>query len=167
MVGKKLNKEKHSATIKAHRNTLSNSLWCLVVYTIALLVLISCGHHPQHQDSEFLSLIKKFETLSKKSAIYIGMEFVEGFEGAKVGECSTGDKKIRISRRFWEYSSDIQREFLIFHELGHCLLLRHDHTNETYEDVYNCPKSIMNAYISTDYCYELYEEELYNELFNN
>lgn len=48
-----------------------------------------------------------------------------------IGQCLTyedGFKTINIDKAFWSESSDIEKEFLIYHELGHCLLER-PHTN--------------------------------------
>lgn len=47
-----------------------------------------------------------------------------------VGLCSThGEKEIQIDRDFWERSSDLNRELIVFHELGHCFLDRR-HSNQ-------------------------------------
>lgn len=50
------------------------------------------------------------------------------------GQCavnnSTGTKTIRIDPVFWESATTLEKEFLIFHELGHCYLDRR-HLDET------------------------------------
>jgi len=44
------------------------------------------------------------------------------------GQCattaSTGIRTVRVNREFWDSASPADREFLIFHELGHCVLER-------------------------------------------
>lgn len=41
------------------------------------------------------------------------------------GQCAQGTAKtLRIDSEFWQGSTHLQREFLVFHELGHCLLDR-------------------------------------------
>ncbi len=48
-----------------------------------------------------------------------------------IGRCLTyedGSKVINIDKEFWDNSSNLEKEFLIFHELGHCLLER-SHNN--------------------------------------
>ncbi len=41
-----------------------------------------------------------------------------------LGQCFTNSKEIIIDRGYWDGLSEIDREFLIFHELGHCYLDR-------------------------------------------
>jgi hypothetical protein len=43
----------------------------------------------------------------------------------------------------WTKAQDLEKETLIFHELGHCLLGRTGHKNDLFGD--KSPKSIMNA----------------------
>lgn len=53
-----------------------------------------------------------------------------------VGECwfgGHGPNEIRIDQQFWNEASDIDREFVVFHELGHCYLDR-DHTEASTSD---------------------------------
>ena len=45
----------------------------------------------------------------------------------KVGQCLTynnGSRQINIDKNYWKASDEMEREFLIFHELGHCFLSR-------------------------------------------
>lgn len=62
-----------------------------------------------------------------------------------VGRCLTyedGSKVINIDRVFWNNSTDLEKEFLIYHELGHCLLER-SHTNV--KNQRGVCQSIMNS----------------------
>ncbi len=45
------------------------------------------------------------------------------------GDCLMSAKRVRISKKYWDLSTEGQREHLIYHELGHCLLYRH-HTDK-------------------------------------
>jgi Zn-dependent peptidase ImmA (M78 family) len=62
-----------------------------------------------------------------------------------LGQCksySDGSKQIIIDQPFWESASDIEREYVVFHELGHCLLNRsHDDSKDSNG---NC-QSIMQS----------------------
>lgn len=56
-------------------------------------------------------------------------------------------KQITIDINSWERFDESSREWLIFHELGHCELGR-NHKNEVFENGY--PKSIMKSQIPYD-----------------
>lgn len=69
-----------------------------------------------------------------------------------------------IDRQFWIRASDLSREFIVFHELGHCSLFR-DHREDAYQN--GLCKSIMrsglgdcrdqyNIYTRADYLNELF-----------
>lgn len=61
-------------------------------------------------------------------------EIVEITEDGVAGTCSFGShtpKHIEIDATFWNQSSDLFKEFVVFHELGHCVLLR-GHTEDTH-----------------------------------
>lgn len=86
-----------------------------------------------------------------------------------VGQClsyTDGSKEVRIDEDKWIRSSALIKEFLLFHELGHCLLNR-DHLNDKNEDG-SC-KSIMHA--SANSCRNTYSEasrkEYLDELFGS
>lgn len=68
---------------------------------------------------------------------------------------------IEVQPENWKEITEIQREFLIYHELSHALYGA-NHDNEMLSN--GCPKSIMNAYLQEDDCYErmtsYYIEEL-------
>lgn len=85
------------------------------------------------------------------------------------GQCQTytdGNKAVVIDETYWNKSSDLKREFIIFHELGHCILNRghHDEANENGRCV-----SIMNsgsAGCELSYT-EKNREAFFDELFSN
>lgn len=52
-------------------------------------------------------------------------------EGNAIGYCiiSGSSRIVIINRGYWNVASEIERELLIFHELGHCILnMEHDET---------------------------------------
>lgn len=85
------------------------------------------------------------------------------------GQCQTytnGSKAIVIDESYWNKVSALKREFLVFHELGHCILNR-DHLDDSNTDG-SC-FSIMNsggAACSLNYN-SLTKETLLEELFTN
>lgn len=62
------------------------------------------------------------------AAAQIAGEIITIQEEQVVGQCSvntsTGEKILRIDKTYWTKATAMQREFLIFHELGHCFLDR-------------------------------------------
>jgi len=55
-------------------------------------------------------------------------------EEGVAGQCSYASHRpnhIVIDRQFWMNSSDLYKEFVVFHEIGHCFLLR-DHREDQY-----------------------------------
>ena len=70
--------------------------------------------------------------------------------------------EIKIDRTDYALLSNVRREALLFHELGHCLLNR-VHDDDTYDD--GRPKSLMNKYIIGEYYYSSYYDEYMRELF--
>lgn len=89
-------------------------------------------------------------------------------ENGVVGTCQYGHHihHVTIDRPFWETASAARKEMVVFHELGHCVLLK-GHT-ETYNNEGIC-LSLMNsgtvdcfvAYNSTNRDY--YIDELFSE----
>ena len=83
-----------------------------------------------------------------------------------VGVCieySNGLKEILLRESSWQNLSDLSREILVFHELGHCDdALDRDHIDATYRGY---DLSIMNSLLinPTDYVryYDEYQEELF------
>lgn len=54
--------------------------------------------------------------------------------GGLVGICAnTAERQIVIDRNFWDRSSTLSKELIVFHELGHCFLDR-GHSNEKRTD---------------------------------
>jgi hypothetical protein len=70
--------------------------------------------------------------------------------------------QIMIQSEQWRTSSDMQREQLMFHELGHCLLRRqHDETTSPN----GTPMSIMYPFLVPEHTYETFRDEYIKELF--
>ncbi len=68
---------------------------------------------------------------------------------------------INISLQYWRYLSETEREMLLFHEMGHCILDRR-HNDNIENGVY---KSLMATYIFGPDVYLLYRSQYLSELF--
>ncbi|MEL6987291.1 MAG: hypothetical protein AAGK97_05625 [Bacteroidota bacterium] len=94
---------------------------------------------------------------------------IEDIEGANIaGQCSYSSHRpnhVTIDVNFWNRYSDRLREFVVFHELGHCDLLR-GHREDVFVNLGTCV-SIMRS--GTGNCIDNYHtqtRELYlDELF--
>jgi len=85
------------------------------------------------------------------------------------GQCQTfegGLSAVIISPSYWNSIEGLQREFLVYHELGHCILAR-DHLDEPNAD--GTCKSLMSS--GSEDCFLNYnnrtKEEYLEELFTN
>jgi len=148
---------------------------------LMLIVLVGCG---KSIDDYFL---KKAKDVKQSESDPIFREFVESFsidykvnvtvpvvlrsiDSQYAGVCikySNGYKEVQINNLYWNNLSIEQKEQLIYHELGHCVLNR-GHDNSLMPSNPDCPKSIMRSYMFSRYeienCYlpnyNYYKEEL-------
>lgn len=71
--------------------------------------------------------------------------------------------EVRINTRYWKRYTELERDELIQHELGHCLLFR-GHREDKFSD--GSPKSIMFPVMMREYIlmqrYEYYIHELFD-----
>lgn len=91
-----------------------------------MLVLVACG---KAQYEGFESYVTSFEKEARARgrhvAVSTNIQFVDTQEVS--GKCTIGPLNIRditVLRQQWEILSDVKRELLLFHELGHCELGR-------------------------------------------
>ncbi len=85
-----------------------------------------------------------------------------------IGKCSYSyhdPKKVTVDLEFWSSASDLYKEFIVFHELGHCYLGR-DHLEESFPNG-RCI-SIMRSGLGD--CWDFYngrtQKEYVDELFD-
>jgi len=88
-------------------------------------------------------------------------------DGAVIGKCSSSasSKKISIDSYYWKTANRLERELVVFHELGHCFLGR-DHLDTAKQDgsctslmhsgLTNC-KSNYNSLTRETYLDELFK----------
>lgn len=90
--------------------------------------------------------------------------FVPSFNGQTfIATCTQYYQKptIHISEAQWSNKSEIEKEIIMFHELGHCLLLKGH--NETV--IQSIPTSIMFPIQLDEGIYEPRRQDYLNELF--
>lgn len=148
-----------------------------------LVLLMSCSKdlgifekQYSNVDEELWSHYAEFEIEAEKRGfsfdldnLSIGGEIAEIDENGVAGTCQYGsaiNNHVTIDETFWLRSSNLIREFVVFHELGHCALLRgHDES----QNAQGLCLSIMRSGLGT--CRDAYSIEnrdaYLDELFEN
>lgn len=147
-----------------------------ILIIVSTLLLASCGQLDNIKDPRpilttneaFKPYIKRFESFYGKSIGDIPVNFAT-LNNDFVGACNvwgSGHKNIEVDFNHWNTLNESQKEILIFHELGHCVL-ELDHVKSSNNE---CPKSIMRANLfnvwEIDSCYTFNYENYINELFS-
>lgn len=98
----------------------------------------------------FKLYIKNFENKYnvKVNTIFEFANLTETKEFKMIGKCNILFDIISIDKESWFQLNNIEKEWLIFHELGHCHFYL-DHFDEL--DNKGCPKSIMHSFITEFY----------------
>ena len=85
-----------------------------------------------------------------------------------LGQCFRNEdkpRKVIVDRDYWEEANEMEKQFLIFHELGHCFLDR-NHLDQTFQGTNICISIMHSTPQACDF--ELTEEnreEYLDELF--
>ena len=155
---------------------LMKSLWYLSLLVLSV-VIVSCNDDGLDYDNvnpELQPYIDRFveEAALRDIVIDIDDELFEAhigtiLESGVLGQCRLtpdGEQQIVIHSPYWNQIDDIDKEYVVFHELGHCLIGR-GHTNETDIDG-NCASIMQTGEGACNKFYTLSNrEELINELF--
>jgi hypothetical protein len=122
-------------------------------------------------DPEFLPFVQSFERRWGKTVDDIPVNFGNVQDKGTAAACFyqlDGRREIVVSKYYWEHfkvAAPRSLEFIIWHELGHCVLLRkHTHSTMTYQNK-TIPTSLMFPsvfYHQLDELKEYYTEELFN-----
>lgn len=108
---------------------------CTACVTMKLTTGYHYGTDPKI-DSEVAPYLLEFMDEAHKRYVYpdgsdLVIQILPMNQHPIVGKCFYANgiegPYIMLDQKFWSYSSDTSRKILVFHELGHCLLLR-DHS---------------------------------------
>lgn len=158
-------------------NTMKKALqYSLILMSIALVSCDKSSDDGQYIATELQQYFDQFEVEASRYNVDVEIDdldisgYVENIRGnGTVGQCkiySDGMQEVVIDEGYWDRIGDEQKEFLVFHELGHCILGRDHDDTVLVEDI--C-KSIMRSGL-TD-CNIIYDDnsrEMYlKELFEN
>jgi hypothetical protein len=147
--------------------------YLLKIIILLALATSSCGkvRHSNLRALEFVTYLQKFESEAIKRNKHLEInelviEIVKDLPDSAIGLCEVGGNepaKISLKRSYWDTASDLDKEQLIFHELGHCVLLRY-HDNKSLSN--KNPASIMSSYHFSGQIYNGNRTYYLDELFS-
>jgi hypothetical protein len=129
---------------------------------------------------ELVSYLNEFQKQAKLhhtsvDSSHLVMRFSE-MSDSMLAYCSqsTNGPTVVVKGSWWNDVGNSDRESVVFHELGHCLLhLTHDNSTENAYDYFGSslykqgfPSSVMNKYHFSAYTYQLNRETYIDRLFN-
>lgn len=111
-----------------------------ILLSIILLIWTGCRENPQKEiiiPSEFQEYVDRFIAEGAVRGYEIDfsdtgllIEFRDAVDTESGGVCFLGRHHIQIEKFYWDNANDLEKEGVIFHELGHCELDRL-HRNDT------------------------------------
>jgi hypothetical protein len=151
------------------------SLAVVIIYSI--LGWSKFTNSPIYVDREFRPFFNDFKNDAKKYNVSLNLYklriyFVPTLPDTVAARCFLRTNTVQLAENVWQILSTAQKKALIYHELGHCLLLR-DHVSDgiLYPSTTSnelCPVSVMYPTIDPMIaCYDEFEEMYIRELFTN
>lgn len=124
------------------RKLLSIKIFEFTLFSILLLFFVACEKEQLEPityldvAAELCPYFQQFEEEAAARGLIIDLEeaHISGrlstIQDGYIGLCaSTGVREIVIDENFWKRSSELSKELIVFHELGHCFLER-NHLDE-------------------------------------
>lgn len=154
------------------------------ITTLALLVLSASGCGKKQKDHEaflqidgsFQTYVNTFEqTAASEGGSLVINDLILAFGSTpsinETGVCEWAEDetpRITINKRIWDTLSDYDRQEVIFHELGHCVLRRIHQSGEisAYGGAMNIPSSVMYPYRISGTIYRDNIVHYHDELFD-
>jgi len=97
----------------------------IILFFTLIPLLVACG---KATDNEFVPYLELFRKEATARGVSIGAHVEIAFETTIYGgyaQCLGGGlQRIVVSEYWWSLLSALEREALLFHELGHCALAR-------------------------------------------
>lgn len=148
----------------------------VLLLSFILIIIASCGNplstvveiikpdmKTVYHDPQFTPYRDKFESITGLPSTHVNITLVWGMSPEIAGMCTMyswfpEDNYIEINADYWEHIKDDPDtiEPLIFHELTHCVILRHEHIEGTLPD--GCQLSIMDPTAPVADCYVKHKE---------
>jgi len=154
-------------------STVRTAFLCV---TIAFFCGISCSKDQAELfvDNSLLEYFDRFADEAAKRNVTVDFEasrvsaYIKEINSPNViGQCVHDSKKpntVIVDRTYWENANELEKEFLVFHELGHCVLNR-EHIDDA-DDNGNCISIMTSGSIQCRINYTITtREQLLDELF--
>jgi len=137
-------------------------------YAILALVSLTLGGCGRLDLGEFAPYVQRFEAEGQARGWDVQVTNLVVKLGdlpdGMYGICHHGlTPEIEVSRAYWPGATEEQREILLFHELGHCILER-EHGGEAGR-LDDRPSSLMAKGMVQDWAWKTYRTEYLDELF--
>lgn len=160
-----------------------NRLQGLAVLSFLVLSASACApKEKQHEsflqvDSSFQAYVSNFEQVAADEGTPLTItDLMVAFGPTsslnETGVCEWAENetpRIIVNQRIWNTLSDDDRQEVIFHELGHCVLRRVHQNGEmpAYGGVTNIPVSVMYPYRISGTIYRDYMDHYHGELLDS
>jgi len=151
------------------------SIFYIISTCILLTTITSCNKDNDNEiEAELQFHFDSFVTEAFEHGMDISLEdldiggYIENIqESGTLGQCKTysnGSKQVVIDLPYWNSADEIEREYIVFHELGHCLLGREHKDDKDSEG--DCVSIMQSGDSGCDGVYDLENRnELIDELF--
>lgn len=106
---------------------------------VLALLLVACARAPEHVPSEVEPYVQSFLETQGGERSLVSIHFVDDMQA--VGWCDAWTGTISIKRQAWDTAGDLWRQYIVWHEMGHCVLGQMNHSTELQPD--GCPTSFM------------------------
>ena len=123
-------------------------------------------------DTDLEVYVKRFEDLwGQKISFPVLFNHLPEMTAGRCTYWFLGDKVIEVDILYFYKLSDLGKEQLVFHELGHCALKRYSHDDSRVvfnKEKHSCSKTVMKSSIFDHqemYCYQKYRQYYIDELF--
>jgi hypothetical protein len=133
-------------------------------YLVLMLALSGCSNTLQI-DSEMQPYVDRFEIETGTHITDLKTSFGPTERPEEVAYCFLRDyetPEIVFDRAYWNSFTDLQREQVMFHELGHCIFKRLHRDDKRPNS--RAPASVMYHKMFDESAYELYHSEYIQEL---
>lgn len=149
-------------------------LWTVAISIMWMIVAVGCAEKPEsHVDPEFQELVSQFQREAQEHGVAVEMagltvafgDFEAKSSGVTLGSCrgaGSENPRVKINSASWPKLSQSARKEVIFHELGHCILVR-AHKDDVASTGF--AKSLMARSILSERLFVQNEDGYLRELF--